>query len=190
MNIVTKTGDDGTTGLLYGGRLRKDHPLIQAVGDIDELNAALGMLHSSLNNLKLDGPMLINDLQNDLVNLMGEVACSDRLKFREEHSYIDATDINALEEACDFLQTGLEFSSWANPSGPVDLAARVARRAERSLIALKNYENVVWTQVGPLIPVGKFPDAEYLRSNIKLRPILNIYLNRLSDLLWLIARHG
>ncbi|MBL9199560.1 MAG: ATP:cob(I)alamin adenosyltransferase, partial [Opitutaceae bacterium] len=77
-SIATRTGDDGTTALLYGQRVPKDHPQIEAVGALDELNAALGAVKPLLGGGARDADLraLLTSVQKHLVALMGEVACA------------------------------------------------------------------------------------------------------------------
>jgi ATP:cob(I)alamin adenosyltransferase len=79
MKIYTKTGDDGTTSLLYGQRVPKDHPQIEAVGAFDELNAAIGAAKPLMDDDSRDGITreLLTATQKDLVALMGELACAE-----------------------------------------------------------------------------------------------------------------
>src|SRR5581483_9411087 len=75
-SIATRTGDDGTTGLLYGRRVPKDHPQIEAVGAFDELNAALGLAKATC---KKDARRAaLEKIQRNLIALMGELACAER----------------------------------------------------------------------------------------------------------------
>ena len=73
-SIATRTGDDGTTSLLYGQRVPKDHPQIEAVGSIDEFNAALGLARSTCPDAGRKAEL--ERIQKDLVALMGEIACA------------------------------------------------------------------------------------------------------------------
>lgn len=171
-SIATRTGDDGTTALLYGQRVPKDHAQVEAVGALDELNAALGFAKSAGRHRVKRSEL--ERIQLDLVALMGEVACAEpdaarfaRSKFRQvgaaELAHLDRA-VAALEER----QPG--FDGWATPganppAAALDLARTVARRAERRLVGLR-------------------------RHGRKLRPLLLQYLNRLSDLLWLMAREA
>ena len=169
-SISTRTGDDGTTGLLYGQRVPKDHPQIEAVGAFDELNVALGAAA-----LQAEDPAtaaLLRAVQHNLVALMGELACAegDRLRYQESKlARITAADVDRLDAAVATVEArGLKFDGWATPgANPRSLAfeqARVtARRAERRLVALPAQGRTV-------------------------RPELRQFVNRLSDLLWLQAR--
>ena len=171
-SIATRTGDDGTTSLLYGQRVPKDHPQIEAVGAYDELNVALGAIKPLLADA--DVRTLVNGLQKNLVALMGEVACAeaDAVRYAEsKFAKITAADVNILDEAVAALETrGLKFDGWATPGANAlgaafDTARVVARRAERRLCALPARGRAV-------------------------RPELRQFTNRLADLLWLLARQA
>ncbi|MEI8090051.1 MAG: cob(I)yrinic acid a,c-diamide adenosyltransferase [Opitutaceae bacterium] len=171
-SIATRTGDDGSTSLLYGQRVPKDHPQIEAVGAYDELNVALGAIKPLLADA--DVRILVNGLQKNLVALMGEVACAeaDAVRYAEsKFAKITAADVNILDEAVAALETrGLKFDGWATPGANAlgaafDTARVVARRAERRLCALPARGRAV-------------------------RPELRQFTNRLADLLWLLARQA
>lgn len=168
-SIATRTGDDGETSLLYGQRVPKSHPQVEAVGAVDELNAALGVA-------KAAGPAssrsVIESVQRSLVALMGEIACaeSDASRFeRSRFQRIREADLAALDEAVARIEAQQPpFDGWATPgatpaAAALDLARTAARRAERCVVGLP-------------------------QSLRRLRPLLLRYLNRLSDLLWLMAR--
>lgn len=176
MSIATRTGDDGTTSLLYGQRVPKDHPQIEAVGALDELNAALGAAKASLGPSARDGEVraLLTATQKNLVALMGEIACAqqDAERYaRSSFEKVSAADVERLDVAVAALEArGLKFDGWATPGGNVrganfDLARTTARRAERRLTALPAHGRTV-------------------------RPELRQFINRLSDLLWLLAREA
>jgi cob(I)alamin adenosyltransferase len=169
-SIATRTGDDGTTGLLYGQRVPKDHPQIETVGAFDEVNVALGAA-----KLLADDPLtvaLLRTVQQNLVALMGELACAedDVARYLDSKlAKVSVGDVQRLDAAIAALEVrGLKFDGWATPgANPEALAfdqARVAsRRAERRLAALPAHGRNV-------------------------RPEVRQFVNRLSDLLWLLAR--
>ncbi len=177
MSIATRTGDDGTTSLLYGQRVPKDHPQIEAVGAFDELNVALGAVKPQLGATAPRGAAvheLVTTVQRNLIALMGELACAEPDAARFEQSKferITAVDVARLDEAVAGLEArGLKFDGWATPgANPVaaalEQARTVARRAERRLSALPARGKTV-------------------------RPELRQFVNRLSDLLWLLAREA
>ncbi len=168
-SIATRKGDDGTTSLLYGQRVRKDHPQIEAVGALDELNAALGFAKATAPRRAMKKDLA--RIQQELVALMGEVACVPKDAKRHAASKFVRIDEAALARL-DAGIAGIEarrprFDGWAKPganllSAALDLARTAARRAERRLVGL----------TGPV------------------RPLLLQYVNRLSDLLWLMAREA
>jgi cob(I)alamin adenosyltransferase len=174
-SIATRTGDDGTTSLLYGQRVPKDHPQIEAVGAFDELNVALGEAKSRLAP-GLPGSdeqrELLTAIQHNLVALMGELACAESDAARHASSKYEklaAADVSRIDDALAGLEArGLKFEGWATPganAGAVayDAARTAARRAERRLASLPAQGRTV-------------------------RPELRRFINRLSDLLWLLAR--
>ncbi len=175
-SIATRTGDDGTTSLLYGQRVPKDHPQIEAVGTVDELNVALGAVKAQLGvsprGTEIRG--LLTTTQQKLVALMGEIACAETDTARHAASKFErilAADVSVLDRAVADLETrGLKFDGWATPGATAmaaafDLARTTARRAERRLAALPAHGRQV-------------------------RPELRQFINRLSDLLWLLAREA
>jgi len=174
MSIATRTGDDGTTSLLYGQRVPKNHPQIEAVGAFDELNAAIGGAKPLVGN-DPDGAEICTLLamaQKNLVALMGELACaeSDTARYLgSKFEKISADDVHRLDAAVAAWESrGLKFDGWATPganprAAAFDLARTTARRAERRLTALPAEGKTV-------------------------RPELRQFINRLSDLLWLLAR--
>ena len=171
-SIATRTGDDGTTGLLYGQRVSKADPQIEAVGALDELNASLG-------SAKAAGAApatrdLLAAVQQNLVALMGEVACAEPDASRYAASgfaKLEPADLTRIDRAIASLEArSLAFDGWATPgANPVaaalDVARTTARRAERRLVALPAH--------------GRH-----------LRPLVIAYINRTADLLWLLAREA
>ncbi len=175
-SIATRTGDDGTTSLLYGQRVPKDHPQIEAVGAFDELSAAIGAVKPLLpSDERSEATLaLLTTVQKNLVALMGELACSESDTGRfatSKFEKIEEVDVHRLDDALAALEArGLKFDGWATPganarAAAFELARTAARRAERRLSAL--------TAQG--------------RS---VRPALRQFVNRLSDLLWLLAREA
>lgn len=171
-SIATRTGDDGITSLLYGQRVPKDHPQIEAVGALDELNAALGLAKATLPAGADRAPL--EAVQRDLVALMGEVACAEPNAARHEASNLPKLDAAALArlDAAVAASEGRQprFEGWATPganlhAAALDLARTAARRAERRLVGLPAHGRSV-------------------------RPLLLGYVNRLSDWLWLGAREA
>ena len=171
-SIATRTGDDGSTSLLYGQRVPKDHPQIEAVGAYDELNVALGAVKPLLADATVR--TLVSGLQKNLVALMGEVACAeaDTTRYADsKFAKISAANVSTLDAAVAALEArGLKFDGWATPGANAlgaafDTARVVARRAERRLCALPAHGRSV-------------------------RPELRQFTNRLADLLWLLARQA
>lgn len=175
-SIATRTGDDGSTSLLYGQRVSKDHPQIEAVGAFDELNVAIGAIKPHLAGGARDRELrdFLATLQKNLVALMGELACAEADVARymaSKFEKVAAPEILRLDEMIATLETrGLKFEGWATPgenarAAAIDVARAVARRAERRLTGLPARGRTV-------------------------RPELRQFVNRLSDLLWLLAREA
>jgi cob(I)alamin adenosyltransferase len=171
-SIATRTGDDGTTSLLYGQRVRKDHPQIEAVGAFDELNAAIGFAKATCPLPARQAEL--TSIQNDLIALMGELACAEADAARYEASKFPKLDPAALariDAAVAALEAmNLRFDGWATPGANLnaaafDLARTAARRAERGLAALPAAGRTV-------------------------RPVIGQFVNRVADLFWLLAREA
>ena len=171
-SIATRTGDDGTTSLLYGQRVPKDHPQIEAVGAFDELNAALGFAKATCTDAARRAELEL--IQKDLVNLMGELACAevDAVRYAaSKFAKLADADLARVDAGVAALEAqNITFAGWATPGATVhaaalDLARTTARRAERRLVSLP-------------------------ASGRTVRPLLLHYVNRVSDLLWLLARQA
>ena len=170
MSIITKAGDKGTTALMYGRRVSKCHPRVEAYGAVDELNAALGLARATAGHGFVRDNLLL--IQKDLVILMGELATAvEDLPRYVKDGYSLVT--SGLTAKLDKLVREIEgehfsFKGWATPgtsthTAALDLARTVCRRAERRVCALQE--------------AGQLHNAEIIT-----------YLNRLADLLWLFAR--
>lgn len=166
MKIYTKTGDDGTTGLVGGSRVNKDDIRLEAYGTIDELNANLGQLRSmSLNEPEIK---LLITIQNKLFNIGSRLASDEKGEGYTASLTITGNDIQLLEDAIDHYDSGLpELRSFILPGGdPVSsqchIARTICRRAERRVISFAGQH-------------------EKHQSTVK-------YLNRLSDLLFVMSR--
>lgn len=170
MKIYTKTGDAGETGLLGGGRVPKDDPRVAACGDVDELNAAVG-LAASLEpaGLELD---LLQTIQRHLFTIGAELALAKALPGPR----IGAGDVTTLERAIDGWEERLEpLQNFILPGGgglpksaALHLARAICRRAERQVVRL--------ARTGARSP------------SPAVAPAVVQYLNRLSDLLFVLAR--
>lgn len=167
MSIVTKTGDEGETSLMYGRRLPKSNPRSEAYGAVDELTAALGLARAN------SGDKFVVDqifaVQKDLINVMGELSTSpeDRSRYlKDGFQIVDVKMVDRIHAVISDLEKdkSLYPKDWVIPgantvSAAVDLARTICRRAERRVAALND------------------PNPEILR-----------YLNRLSDFCWILAR--
>jgi cob(I)alamin adenosyltransferase len=170
VSIATRTGDSGETSLMYGKRIPKDHPRVEAYGTIDELNAALGLARATASNDWIKEQLLIT--QKDLVAIMGELAVAE-----EDLPRYQAADypklvpemLARLDKVVKKIEDqSVRFDGWATPGGTLhaatlDVARTVCRRAERYVYRLQKESPCV--------------------RNLTLH-----YLNRLSDALWLMAR--
>ncbi|HEY1718432.1 MAG TPA: cob(I)yrinic acid a,c-diamide adenosyltransferase [Verrucomicrobiae bacterium] len=172
MSIVTKTGDSGTTGLMYGRRVPKNHPRVEACGAIDELNAALGMARATATEGFVSDNLFA--IQKDLVALMGEVgvATEDLPRYVKDGFKLVTTEMTAKLDALvkEIESQNVSFKGWATPgathnSAALDVARTICRRAERRVCDLNE------------------------SGGLKNGGII-IFLNRLSDLLWLFARRA
>jgi len=144
-DYFTKTGDDGTSGLLGDNRVPKDHPRLEAIGAIDEASAALGLARATSTDQKTQDVILT--VQRDLYKLMAEVSAtpSNAKKFRA----IDANRVKWLEEKVEFfgkrLQIPKEFivPGDTKPGAVLDLARTIIRRAERRVSSLYHEGDIV-----------------------------------------------
>lgn len=164
--IYTKTGDDGTTSLGDGARVRKDVLRIEAYGTVDELNAVLGLLASHAETAEDD---LIRSISNDLFDLGADLCIPSEVDEPVGKSLrVAGSQVERLESAIDRLNAGLEpLRSFVLPGGTpasawCHLARTVCRRAERRVVSLASVEDV--------------------------NPFVLAYLNRLSDLLFVLSR--
>src|SRR5437762_9939774 len=170
MSIVTKTGDKGTTGLMYNRRVSKSHPRVEAYGAADELNAGLGLARATAEHEFIRDNLLA--IQKDLVTLMGELATGieDLPRYlKEGYSQVTPQMTAKLEKIVREIEAqNITYRGWATPgasvsSAALDVARTTCRRAERSVCALHETDQL-------------------------LNPEIIVFLNRLSDLLWLMAR--
>ncbi|MEJ2731706.1 MAG: cob(I)yrinic acid a,c-diamide adenosyltransferase [Deltaproteobacteria bacterium] len=174
MKIYTGTGDRGITSLFSGERVPKDNTRVDAYGDIDELNSILGALAASLS----DKEALIAELhqiQSTLMQLSAWLATHPDSALIESLEEITDEQIGFLEDAIDRLQKGLPvLKGFILPTGHITaslahVARTVCRRSERKVVPLLN----------------KVPDG---KAGVQYRKSL-VYLNRLSDYLFVLARH-
>jgi cob(I)alamin adenosyltransferase len=172
MSIATKTGDKGTTALMYGRRVSKIDPRVEAYGTVDELNAALGLARATAAESMVQETVF--SVQQELIILMGELAVADkdRERYRKDgYQLVTSGMVDRLTACVDDLEKNhrVDFKHWVTPgnslhSAALDLARTTCRRAERRVIALSG--------------LSEYVNPEAIR-----------YLNRLSDLLWLFARY-
>ena len=170
MKIYTKTGDEGETSLFGGMRVPKDDARVRAYGEVDELNAVLGFA-MALEPTNFEMAMLAST-QRDLFTIGAELATPDPAKMGKalgrSGAAIGGSDVAAIEEVIDRHETTLKpLKNFILPGGTAKAAAfhvarTVCRRAERSVVALSRAEQI--------------------------NPAIIHYLNRLSDLLFVLAR--
>ena len=165
--IYTRTGDDGDTGLADGSRIAKDHPLAHAIGDVDELNSAIGAALSDVTNA--DARIMLGRVQNELFDLGADLATpGEDFAPSEMTLRIVQPQIDRLETEIDRMNAVLDpLGSFILPGGgggsaSLHLARAIARRAERSVVAAA--------------------------LQTPLNPLAQKYLNRLSDHLFVLCR--
>jgi cob(I)alamin adenosyltransferase len=167
MKIYTKTGDDGTTGLFGGSRVKKASARVEAYGTVDETNAAIGVARAT--KLETMGEEILAHVQVDLFTLGAELACVPGREKNLKMDLIGDADIERLEHAIDASEASVEpLKNFVLPGGSAQAAALhlarcISRRAERAVLAL---------------------------DDAPARPAVVIYLNRLSDLLFSLARRA
>lgn len=153
--IYTKTGDNGGTSIANNVRVNKISPLIQAIGDVDEANSAIGLM------AEYDNP-IIDRIQNDLFDLGADLAGADTVSITQEK-------IDWLEKMIDgYTQTQEPLRSFVLPTGALHFARTIVRRAERS----------VWLAI----------EIHTVNDDMLFNYLIPVYLNRLSDLLFVMAR--
>ncbi|MDD4954538.1 MAG: cob(I)yrinic acid a,c-diamide adenosyltransferase [Candidatus Omnitrophica bacterium] len=168
MSITTKKGDKGKTSLLFGEKVFKDDLRVEAYGTLDELCSFLGLSKSLIGDSSIK--KIIKDIQRDLFMLGAEIATSPR-HLNKLKKTIDASFITKLEKFISSLEGKSKFKAGCfylpggnTVSACLDISRTITRRAERMLVGLKRKKNI---------------KNEYLV----------IYLNRLSDFLYLLARN-
>lgn len=170
MKIYTKTGDSGETSLYGGSRVSKSSSIMEAIGNVDELNASIGLIISKVskdNELEKIKVILL-EIQNQLFVIGGDLASPIGINKNLKNVRIKEKDVDFLERTIDELDDELEpLRNFILPGGSemgslLHLTRSICRRAERSVV--------------------------YSNEDNNLNPLLIIYLNRLSDLLFIIAR--
>ena len=165
MSIATKTGDDGTTGLMYNRRVSKSHPRVEAYGTVDELNSTLGFARSICKNPEIC--IAVHNIQKTLFRVGSALATPPESK--KAAPQLTAEDVDQLTNMVHAIEAkdGI-LSDWSLPgahpeSAAFEVARTVCRRAERCMVRL-------------------------IESGAAVHPRSLPYINRLSDLIWLFAR--
>ncbi|HEX8794709.1 MAG TPA: cob(I)yrinic acid a,c-diamide adenosyltransferase [Polyangiaceae bacterium] len=167
MKLYTKTGDDGTTGLFGGGRVPKASPRVDAYGTVDEANAVIGVARATRLDAGIDA--VLARVQEDLFTIGAELACVPGKEGKLNMPLIGEPDIARVEHAIDEADAACPpLKSFVLPGGSPQAAAlhvarTVSRRAERAVLSL---------------------------SDAPARREVLVYLNRLSDLLFALARRA
>ena len=172
MSIMTGRGDSGETDLMFSKRIPKTSLRVEALGSVDELNAALGLARAAGGHA--DVITIIDGIQARLVGLMGQLATlpEDEPKYLEKnYAYLSSQDLEwVITTAQEYEKRGVRFTSWARPGAEgslaragLDYSRSVARRAERHVLALH--------ESGEPVP-----------------EVVRLFFNRLSDFLWILAR--
>jgi len=169
MSIATKKGDTGTTALMFNRRVSKCHPRVEACGNVDELSSALGVARASTRDPFFQ--TTLEEVQKDLIILMGELATLEtdmELYIKSGFPRIDIRQTEKMDALVQQLEREQQVKGWALPganalSAYLDLARTICRRSERGICSLAD------------------------GGTLDNRCII-IYLNRLGDVLWLLAR--
>ena len=167
MSISTKTGDDGSTSLLFNKRVSKTHPRVVCYGNVDELSSSLGLCRA--HSIDVNAKSLLLEIQIELIHFMGELATDDLDQERYYKKYADKVihkqQVDRLSSLIEEKEKKIQFKGWTQSGETIadaffDQARTTCRRAERDLVALKE-------------------------SGTSVRSELIVYLNRLADLLWI-----
>ncbi|HLV60045.1 MAG TPA: cob(I)yrinic acid a,c-diamide adenosyltransferase [Fredinandcohnia sp.] len=164
--IYTRTGDKGDTGLFGGGRVRKDDPRVEAYGTVDELNAAIGLAAATTDDAQVRD--WLRRIQSELFVLGAELATPDPAHVKKQVAHLDAETIARWEQVIDTIDAEVPpLQHFVLPGGApaaahLHLARTICRRAERRLLSLA--------------------------AQAEIRSECVAYLNRLSDLLFMLAR--
>jgi cob(I)alamin adenosyltransferase len=172
MSIITGRGDEGETDLLFGRRIAKTSLRVELLGCVDELNAALGLARAAGAVAEVEA--IIDRVQDQLIGLMGQFACLPEDAERYQKAGFSAVGDGDLEwvttTAREYEARGITFKGWARPGADhslsragLDFARTIARRAERTALQLHE-------------------------SGEEVPQVLRLYFNRLSDLMWILAR--
>jgi len=173
MNLYTRTGDDGSTGLFGGDRVRKNDPRIDAYGTVDELNAAIGLVLSACMQESSDARERLHawlaPLQSRLFDLGADLATPFGTKHEDKIQRLPESVVDWMESTIDEVEQGNDPIDFFVLPGGTEVAARlhlargICRRAERAIVALGD--------------------------QVQLNPVTILFVNRLGDLLFACARY-
>lgn len=172
MSIISGRGDLGLTDLMFSKRIAKTSLRVEALGCVDELNAALGLARAAEENPEIVA--IVDGVQARLVGLMGQLATlpEDEARYLEKkYAYLNQEDLDwVIDTAHDYEKRGIRHSGWARPGAEgsmaragLDFSRSVARRAERAVLVLHE-------------------------SGEEVPNVVRLFFNRISDLLWILAR--
>lgn len=173
MKLYTRTGDDGTTGLFGGDRVGKDHPRVEAYGTVDELNAAIGLAAAACDEtrpVQAEVLGILGELQSRLFDLGADLATPPGSRHESKVTRLSDDQVTRLEGWIDLIDAGNdEMKSFVLPGGTelaaqLHLARTICRRAERRLVNLSRVTTIT--------------------------PAVIVFVNRLSDLLFAMARRA
>mgnify|MGYP001343883043 CR=1 FL=1 len=168
MKIYTRTGDKGETSLIGGKRVKKNNVRVEAYGEVDELNTFIGLIRSFNYNKYIEG--ILKPIQKDLFVIGSNLASQKAVNISDKVLYISPKDVTRLENKINAIENKLSptkhfiLPSGGNVGSLMHVARAVCRRAERRVVSLSSKEE--------------------LNSNCL------IYLNRLSDLLFVLSRYS
>jgi cob(I)alamin adenosyltransferase len=172
MSIITGRGDLGLTDLMFSKRIPKTSLRVEALGCVDELNAALGLARAAEANPEI--VTIVDGIQARLVGMMGQLATlpEDEAKYMaKKYAYLSPEDLDwVTDTAHDYEKRGIRFTGWERPGAEgsmaraaLDFSRSVARRAERAVLSLHE-------------------------SGDEVPNVVRLFFNRISDLLWILAR--
>lgn len=171
--MKNRPGDFGSTKLLYGEEVGKDHPLLNVCGDIEELIVRIKLIREL-------SPNSLIRVAKDLTRISYEIKCSKRSLFREKNMFLTETDVEKLEEQIEFYRKNYDCEKDFETT-EVSLCEILSRKIERGLVGLIKWEQKNFNILSPIVPREKTLDLNYLRGNTKIRTLFAQYFNRLNE---------